>query len=425
MTNRQKLDRKISTLRIEQQEARKAINDDEQDEAKRAEGTARYESLSDQLIEHERARIVAIDEEVKAAEEVKTHRPGDASRGVTSEIREYLELEQRAELSTFLDSSISDGVVGGAEKELRETIGATYDNIVPWPMLLTKDELAQLRADAVFAPGSNASSMQDPIIQAIFASSTVAFLGTRFESAGIGDQLEFVLTSGTPAFVAKAGTQDSAGSLTATTLTPRRLTHAYRIAGEDMMRVQGLESALRADLPRAMANQLDAEVLVGGAAPKFPKGILNSLTAPTVPTVVVTFATAVEAVAAGIDGQYARNFNELKLVVGAASMRKFWGLIASNTAVSAAQYIGMSSAGIMATSNIPAVASDLQHAILCKTGPGMTDNAVGKVWGGGIRVIRDETTGADKAETRITATAFYDYAVLRTDGFAQLTFKVS
>ena len=55
MTNRQKLDRKISTLRIEQQEARKAINDDEQDEAKRAEGTARYESLSDQLIEHERA----------------------------------------------------------------------------------------------------------------------------------------------------------------------------------------------------------------------------------------------------------------------------------------------------------------------------------------------------------------------------------
>ena len=292
-------------------------------------------------------------------------------------------------------------------------------------MLLRKDELAKLRADAAFAPGSTISSMQDPIIQAVFASSTAAFLGTRFESAPTGDALEFVLTPGTPALVAKAELrEDSAGSLSAHTLTPHRLTTAYLIAGEDMMRVKGLESALRADMPRAMADQLDKEVINGAATPKFEGGILNSLTDPTDPTAVVTFASGVASVAEGIDGQYARNFNQLKLVVGPATMRVFWGLIAANTAVSLAQYLAMNSAGIMATSNMPAVASKLQEAILCKTGPGMQGNAVGKVWGGGIRVIRDEQTGADKAQTRITATAYYDYAVLRSAGFAQLTFKV-
>ena len=233
-----------------------------------------------------------------------------------------------------------------------------------------------------------------------------------------------MLTPGTPALVAKGASQNSAGSLAAHTLTPHRLTTAYLIAGEDMMRVKGLESALRADMPRAMADQLDKEVINGAATPKFEGGILNSLTDPTDPTAVVTFASGVASVAEGIDGQYARNFNQLKLVVGPATMRVFWGLIAANTAVSLAQYIASNSAGIMATSNMPAVASKLQEAILCKTGPGMQGNAVGKVWGGGIRVIRDEQTGADKAQTRITATAYYDYAVLRSAGFAQLTFKV-
>ena len=75
MTNRQKLDRQISELRIriKQEDSRKAVND-EQDEQKRAEGTAAYESLSDKLIELERKRIEAIDEEVRAAEEAQAKR---------------------------------------------------------------------------------------------------------------------------------------------------------------------------------------------------------------------------------------------------------------------------------------------------------------------------------------------------------------
>ena len=59
----------------------------------------------------------------------------------------------------------------------------------------------------------------------------------------------------------------------------------------------------------------------------------------------------------------------------------------------------------------------VQEAIICKTGPGMTDNAVGKVWGGGVRIIRDEVTEAGKGRVKITARALYDFAVLRVAGF--------
>ena len=194
-----------------------------------------------------------------------------------------------------------------------------------------------------------------------------------------------------------------------------------------MYRIVGLESALRADIPRTMMDQLDKEVLVGGSAPKFPKGLLNTLTAPTAPTADVAFGTGLATVSSGIDGKFARDLNELKLVVGVKTMQVFRGLITTNTAVSLADYLKRNSAGLMCTSNMPAQTTGAggdQHAILCKTGPGMQGNAVGKVWGGGVRIIRDELSDAGDGTVNITGMAFFDYAVLRTDGFEQLTFQV-
>ena len=40
-----------------------------------------------------------------------------------------------------------------------------------------------------------------------------------------------------------------------------------------MYRIAGLESALRADMPRSMMDELDKNVINGGAAPSFVKGI--------------------------------------------------------------------------------------------------------------------------------------------------------
>ena len=57
---------------------------------------------------------------------------------------------------------------------------------------------------------------------------------------------------------------------------------------------------------------------------------------------------------------------------------------------------------------------------ICKTGPGRGDNAVGKVWGGGIQIIRDEVTQAGAGQVIITARSLYDFAVVRTAGYYEL-----
>ena len=200
-------------------------------------------------------------------------------------------------------------------------------------------------------------------------------------------------------------------------MTPKRLTAGYDFQVEQLARIKGLESALRMDLPRALADTLDKAVLVSGLS----NSILAAYTISAA-SATVTWASGVMSAAGGIDGKYARDMNQLKLLVAPATLIKFWGLFRGNSSdYSLATYLKMNLGGLMCSANIPA--GGVEEAILCKTGPGMTDNAVGKVWGGGVRIIRDEVTEAGKGRVKITARALYDFAVLRTAGFLGLSFK--
>ena len=122
-----------------------------------------------------------------------------------------------------------------------------------------------------------------------------------------------------------------------------------------------------------------------------------------------TFDTSIKAIAAAIDGQYALTLKQVKIVVHPSVLQFMYGLIKANTAVTLVDYLMMQSGGIMCTSNMPTHASDIYPTILCKTGPGRGDNAVGKVWGGGIQIIRDEITQAGAGQVIITARSLYDF----------------
>ena len=373
----------------------------------------------------------AITAEEKSVEDAHALRVagGVGSNEPPVEVREYLELEKRADFGRFLESSLSAEPVEGAEAELRSAVvkscgTAGYENVVPWAMLIEPNRLRAIRDEqlekrAVVTSPSDIGAFQDPIIQDVFAASSMAFLRTRFQSASVGDNLEYVLTSTGATVVAKSADTTYAGSLASTEMTPHRLTAGYDFQVEQLARIKGLESALRADLPRALADALDKAYLTDDLS----GSILDSYTI-TAATATVTWASGVETMASGIDGKYARDMNELKLLVGVKALRKFWGLFRGNSSdYSLAQYLKMVSGGIMASANLPD--GDTQEAIVCKTGPGMSDNAVGKVWGGGVRIIRDEVTEAGKGRVKITARALYDFAVLRTAGFVGVSFKTT
>ena len=400
--------------------------------------TQKRTALKAEEVAQERAlKLVNIEQRVGA---------GDLPN-IPTEIREYMGVEARCEMAPFLRNGLVPGAhVDGAEAELRSIFGIDEPGVVPWGLFLEPKRLQEIRQEqrqamsqqgedrqlvkdaslrAAFSPGSTIMSMQDAVIQDVFGASTAAFLGTRFSSAPVGDSLQFVLTSGSAGITADATDRAQAGSLAAVTLTPKALRASYLINKSDLMRVRGLESALRADMPRAIADVLDFNAVINGSASGgLSNGIIHSAGTVAVATVTVTFDTGVRKVYEGVDGKYARTLKELKVVVSPPAIRKFGELmLASNTAVTLVDYFMMNSGGIMTTSNMPILTPF--PAIVCKTGPGMLGNVAAKMWGGGIQIIRDEQSKAPGNQLVLTANAYYDFAVLRTAGFAIVSFKLA
>ena len=128
---------------------------------------------------------------------------------------------------------------------------------------------------AAFGSGSTVLSMQDPIIQDVFAASPAAFLMTRFSSAPVGDALELVLTSTSAGITADRTARTAAGSLAARTLTPKAIRAVYDINKTDLQRFRGMESSLRADLPRAISDVMSFNVLQGTELQRIDSGADN------------------------------------------------------------------------------------------------------------------------------------------------------
>ena len=370
------------------------------------------------------------------------------------EFREFMGIEARCNLDGFFDGIHDTMETVGAEREMRQALGVNERGVIPWPMLIEPKRLQEIRQEqraalaegakvraiigkefadkigegndvflrAAFGSGSTVMSMQDPVIGDVFGASTAAFLMTRFSSAPVGDALELVLTSSGAGITADRTARAAAGSLAARTLTPKAIRAVYDINKTDLQRFRGLESSLRADLPRAITDVMDANVLNGS---NFSGSILARTTDPSTPTVIVTFGSGIASLAGAIDGKHARTLKETKLVVNPETIRLMYSLLASNTAVTLPDYYMMNSGGLMTTSNMPATASMIAKAIACKTGPGVMYNGIAKLWGGGVQVIRDEYSKAPENQLIVTANIYADYDVVRPAGYLQIEFKVS
>ena len=213
MLESQKILRSMSEKRQELHAKRKQFDTlaDDVSPQRRGEVAGEMGQIADDLSGLEPTYRTAVDAEAKAVDDAR--RSGDREQP-SAEVREYRDIESRATLSGFIRAVVEQEPLkaGSAEAELRTAtlgaVGGGYEGIVPWAMFLAKDKLAEIRA--AFAPGSTVPAMQDPIIQEVFAASTAAFLGTRFESTPVGDALEFVLTSGGASMKA-AGGSASAG----------------------------------------------------------------------------------------------------------------------------------------------------------------------------------------------------------------------
>ena len=116
----------------------------------------------------------------------------------------------------------------------------------------------------------------------------------------------------------------TAGALTVSTATPKRVSARLELTLEDIAAVgqANFESILRENLALALSDQLDDQVINGnGTAPNLA-GIFQGLTDPTAaPTAIADFDAFVAAFAGGADGLWANTVKEVAIVGGVETYR--------------------------------------------------------------------------------------------------------
>ena len=366
-----------------------------------------------------RAALISEDAELRAAE---TGRAGEPD----AETRALRDLQGRVSLGRYLTAFADGGQVDGAERELAEHRGLAA-NAVPWDVLLPPAGAgrAELRADAVTpSPASGNPTNQAMILQRVFARAAVARLGVMMPSVGVGEASYPVIGTGAAASfkAADAVTDSTAGAITPNVLLPKRLAARVQFRTEDEMTTAGLDAALTEDLRLSLNDQLDAQLVGAGSATV--RGFLatnanGGIPDYTDPTAVVTFLSAAEQAARGVDGIFAGSEAECAWILGTASYQKLAGLIQSNDSTSATERLRRMLRDFMASDNIPgATNTHVQSGIIAKLGAESAMSAVCPIWEG-LRLIEDRITNADMGQVQITANAFHNFAITRPAAYVR------
>ena len=414
-------------LEIRMSEIREKVNAPDEPE-NMAELRAEYVKLEGQWRELVNAEVEA---------ERRADESGDADEGETTDTPEDAEirrLSERAEFRAYLAAAAIDGEVKGVEAELNAALElrSVAGIIVPWEALAPTE--VEERADVATSAPTALARSQAPIVQRVFATGIASFLGVSMPTVASGERQYIHISAGTdPEMKAKAAAVDAAAAtFTPESFKPLRLTARYLFSIEDAAELAGMESALRMDLREAFREEMDTQVLTGdGDAPNvsgflaaFASGGLadvannSAVLANGKPSEVVTAESLIGTYASQVDGRYARSRSAIRVAIGAATYAKLVALVTGDVYVFD-RFEGQTRVDAL----IPAAAANIQQAVVAKVGaPGYY--AVAPVWQG-FELLRDPYTNAAKGQVAITATALWNFGILRSEGFKRLKFKLA
>ena len=369
--------------------------------------------------------------EAEAKDEGTEHRGGD---GLTAEERERRGLESKAELRNVIGAIINGREPSGAEAEYQRAMGYSGPDL-PWEMVAPRMRAddTEHRVDAATpAPGTSNVNQRDPLGR-VFARSATMALGVPMPAVPTGDVNHPVLTAGNDASIlAKdASIGDAgAGTITAVTLSPKRIQAEYIIRREDRARLLGLEELLRADLSAACSDLLDKQVLAGNGNNANIGGFLAVAANGGLPALAnagaeVDYATSLIELNRAVDGKYAGSTGELAVVVGDATYRKLGATVQTGSGMTSADTFMRATRAFMASANITAPTNaNNQQGIVAKLGA-MGANSVCPVWSG-LQLLIDEVSSDLRKAGQISLTYLFlvDFKILRADGFARIAFKL-
>ena len=189
-----------------------------------------------------------------------------------------------------------------------------------------RDSEGERETRAITPSPSTVGVNLDVIRPAVFANSIAPRLGIEMPRVMSGTYASATITTSQSATALdkSAAAVGTAGALTVTTATPKRVSARLELTLEDIAAVgqANFESILRENLALALSDQLDDQVINGaGAAPNLA-GIFQALTDPAAaPTAIADFDAFVAAFAGGVDGLWSGTAKEVAIVAGVETYR--------------------------------------------------------------------------------------------------------
>lgn len=385
-----------------------------------AEERTELDAGRDRLTEVEKRYAAALAAEGSEVDETET----DSGDGESAEFRA---LDSKVSLGRYLMAAAAGAALSGAELEYAQACGIEQRSAgvqVPWQAIAPREERDDTATSV--AAAEPVPRMLDPILRRVFKGSVMELLGVEAVGVPAGEKSYLALTAGASAQVVAAGARVDAEAATvakAATLEPHRVGARYLFRQEDELRLgPDLESSLRGDLSGVLQEGI-ASVVVNGSGDVID-GFLDTLAAPApAGAEVAAVDDFLASVAGGVDGVWAAMSSQVRLLVGPDTYRLAAGKVVSGTDSTAASVVARESGGFMASALLPGVANHVQEGIRFSDGR-MERTAVLATWAG-VTLLRDPYTRAAEGEVALTATAFVDFAVLRSAPYSRVQFRTS
>ena len=383
-----------------------------------------------------RGELATVETQFRAAvtaEEAAIEAGSAGADTADGEAAEFRALMGRVSVRAYVENALGNfrsterrslNLTAGAELEFNQAVDLPADQ---FPLRLLAPPPVEVRATT----GADIQTTPKRWIDRLFADTAAEHIGIMMESVAAG-KASFPITT-SPATVTghQRGKEEveapGAWTIGAVDFDPSRMSIHFRFAGEDSMRVPGLEDALVRDMRMALRERMDYVVFQGddGATPNAGDidGLFDiaGLTEQTLTQAnKVLWPQTLAAFTALIDGLHAEDLADVRIVTSVGATR-LWRQTSANTNrnESLAQVFMANGlnwktrAGIATTT----AANDFLAAVGLMRGN--MGAGVCPVWQG-AELIRDKYSGAASGQVQLTLNAFWNFGLVRSSNFARV-----
>ena len=388
-------------------------------------------TVKEVLSDNERTRLNELqDTYVDSETELRSAIATDSYQEDTSD-KAWKEVEHRASaleecwlLKVVNGETIDTGPVG----EYRQELGFT-DKDIDVNLLVARS--VEDRAD-VATPGPNAKATPSTISPRVFRPTVLSSLGIRSEMVSPAQRNYPVLTTGTTAAMKSAdeSQESSAGAFSVTELTPKQARGRVTMRSSELAIFPQFEAALRRDLGQQIDDVVSNQLINGDGTGGNIDGLTTDLTERNTPSDTVNYARFITALVSMVDGTYAADTNDLRVILGLATWRLAMTSQKSDESdMYALDWLRQKAKSVHLSSFIPApitTANDNERnggRVFATKARGLGGSYGFPMWRN-VRIIRDEASDADKGWVHITANLNWNFKITRTHNWVRTILKV-